>query len=180
MLVAFRAVHVTVFFLFVAGFADFGDFHVEVQGFTGQRMVAVHGDFLAFHGGDGEDARAGLGLGLELHARLQLAAGAFEGGRGNLLDQAFMALAVAFFRGHLHFQLVAGFLAHQRFLQARNDVAVAMQVVQRFLALTGGIDGLAGVVGQGVVKGHYLVVCDLHGCPFGVECMADECRRETP
>src|SRR5690606_36360502 len=93
----------------------------------------------------------------------------FEGGGRKLLNQAVVTLAVAFFRRHGHVQLVAHFLAHQRLFQTGDDVAVTVQIGQRLLPLVGGVDGLTGVVGQGVVERHHLVVCNLHGCPFRVD-----------
>lgn len=72
-----------------------------------------------------------------------------------MLDQLLVTLAVAFFRGDGHVQLVAGSFAHQSLFQAGNNVACAVQVGQGLATLDRGIDGLAGVVSERVVDGHY-------------------------
>lgn len=50
------------------GFAHLDDFDGEMQGFSGQRMIAVDGDFVLVDLGDDHGDRALPGLRLELHA----------------------------------------------------------------------------------------------------------------
>src|SRR5690606_14676023 len=71
-LVATFAMDMAVLDFLGGGIAHFGDFHCEMQGFTGQRVVAVDSDFIVAHVGNGKQAYAHAGLGLELHARLQV------------------------------------------------------------------------------------------------------------
>ena len=155
------AVNVAMGQLFFAGFAHFGNFHIEVQGRARQRMVAIHGDVVAFNFSDGEQTRACIGLCLELHAR-QHFFHAFKGVARHGLDQAVMTFAVAFSRFHFDIQLVARLLAGEGIFQAGDDVAMAVQVGQWFVALAGRVQGGTRVIGQGVVDCHYGIVCDLH------------------
>lgn len=146
--------------LFLRGGAHFLDGDVEVQGFAGQRVVAVDRHGVAVHGRHGDDLHAAAGLGVELHADFN-GVDAREHVTRHLLDQAGVLVAIAVGRGDADLQRVTGDLAGEGLFQARDDVLVAVQVGQG-LATLGAVDDVTCVVGQGVVDQGDAVLRDLH------------------
>ncbi len=72
MLVAARAVHVTVLEFLGAGFPHLGDFHVKIEGHTGERVISIQAHLIRIDAHHGDDVHALFALGLELHARLAI------------------------------------------------------------------------------------------------------------
>src|SRR5690606_30648187 len=150
--------------LFVLGrLAHVEHAHVEVQGLPGQRVVAVDAHAVAVDLDHGDQQWAAFGAGFELHARLHLLH-ALERLPRQVLDQRLVAHAVALLRAHVHLQPVTRLVPGQRLLQAGDDVAGAVEVVQRtvFRRL---VDDATFVVGQGVVDAGDARSRNLHGDP---------------
>src|SRR5690606_15238537 len=147
--------------LLLGRLADVHYGNVEVQVLAGQRMVAVDAYRLVAGLDHRHQQRTALALGMELHARFDLVH-ALEQIARHVLDQRRIVRAVAFLRLDVDLQRVAGLLAGQCLLQARNDVAGTVEVAQR-LRLGRFVDDLALVVGQGVVDAGDARVGDLHG-----------------
>jgi hypothetical protein len=145
---------------FVGRFAHVGDLDREVQGLARERVVAIDGHVVALDLRDGDVDRPLVIATLELHARLQVF-DALERGLRHDLDKLRVAHAVTLFRHHVDLELIAGLLAFQRLLEARDDMALAVDVSQR-LATVGAVDDVALVVGQRVVEGNDVAIADLH------------------
>lgn len=145
------------------------DRHVEIELLTRERMVAVDRDHVAGDVRDGDRARALIRLGLELHADVDIA-NALEGTTRNLLHERLVVLAVPFRGRELDAHRIARRFAFERALEARDQVAVAMQIRERFAAC-GTVDRLALIVGERVVDENDCVLRNLHGreCTVGVE-----------
>src|SRR5690606_27553651 len=102
-----------------------------------------------------------LGTGLELHARLD-PFDALERLARQILHHALVAHAVALLGLDVDLQRVAGLAPGPGLFQARDDVAGAVEVMQR--AVFGRlVDDPAIVVGQGVVDAGDAGSRDLHG-----------------
>src|SRR5690606_18283238 len=147
--VATRAVHVTVRQLLGGGVAHVDHVDVEVQRLAGQRVVAVDRDLAILDLGDGDDLYARRGLGLETHPGLDLF-DALEHFQRHFLGQRLVPLAVGFRGRYPHRHLFTRLLAFQRLFQAWDDVAGAMEIGERSAAL-GGIEDTAPIVSEGVV-----------------------------
>jgi hypothetical protein len=93
--------------------------------------------------------------GLKLHALLDLAR-TLHGTLGDALDQCGIVFAVAIGGCHRHGHGVAVLLAFEGFFQPRDQIAVSLDVGERFRARRGVDDG-AGVVFQGVMNEHYSI-----------------------
>src|SRR5690606_28819016 len=128
---------------------------------AGERVVAVDAHGLVARLDHRHQQRAALALRMELHAGLDLVH-ALEQLARHVLDQRRVVLAVAFLGLDVDLDRVASLLAGQRLLQARDDVAGAVEVAQR-LALRRLVDDIAVVVGEGVVDAGDARVGDLHG-----------------
>src|SRR6185369_7129447 len=77
---------------------------------------------------------------------------------------ALVALAVGFVRRDGNVDLIAGILSVEGRFKTGNDVAGAVQVVERSASLRG-IDHLPVVAGQRVIDADDLVLCDAHEMP---------------
>jgi len=71
-LVATRAVHVTVLEFLGAGFPHLSDFHLKIQSHASKRMISIQAHLTIFDTHDGHHVYASLALGLKLHARLNV------------------------------------------------------------------------------------------------------------
>ncbi len=118
------------------GGPDIGDFDVELEVDPGQGVVGIDGNGIALDLGDLGHARTLWGLGLELHARLQVNTFRELGALG-LDDQLRIVLAIGFAGRNLCHQLVADDLSFQLFLESGDDIAMPMQVGEGLLALAG-------------------------------------------
>lgn len=163
--VAARAVHVAVLEFLCRGFAHFRNFHFEVQRLASQRMVAIDGDHVA------RDVRyhyltmTMFGFGIKAHARLYLR-DALKCAARHLLDEALLRDAVAVFGSDGDLQLLAGGLAFEFALEAGDEVAVAVQVSERF-GCAGLVQHRTACIAQRVDEGNDNVVRNLHGTPKG-------------
>jgi hypothetical protein len=155
-----RAMHVTVLQFLFAGCAHVGHFDREVQGFTGQRMVAIDGHSCGIDVGHGDQLWPLPALCFELHARLDLFH-ATERIQRNHLDQLLVARSVTLLRGNRNIEPIANATTLQSLLQPRNDVACTMQI-RHWLACSRSVDHRAGGIGEGVMDTGNGVVGDLH------------------
>jgi len=109
-----------------------GDFDIKDQGNAGHRVVSVEGDFVAFHRDHRDELNAFGRLGLKLHARLDVV-DALKRTARNGLNHAVIPLAITVGRFDRHFKLFAFAQPCQRVLEARYDVAVAVNVSKGLL-----------------------------------------------
>ena len=163
--VAARAMHVAVLQFFCRRLAYFRDFHFEVQRLAGQRVVAVHGDHVAGDVSDHYLTMAVFGFGVEAHALLHLG-NALKSTAWHLLDKALLVDAVAVFWGNRDLQLLAGGLAFEFALEARDEIAVAVQVSERF-GCAGLVQHRTACIAQRVDEGNDNVMRNLHETPKG-------------
>ncbi|EGD17181.1 hypothetical protein XGA_4229, partial [Xanthomonas hortorum ATCC 19865] len=124
---------------------------------------AIDGDMLRADVGDRHQHRSLLGARLELHARHHFDIGG-KGIARHLLDQLRVARAIALFGRHIGGERFAQAFAIQRLLQARHDIAGAVQIAQRRVR-RGAVQHLAGVVGKSVVNGRNATLADFHWKP---------------
>src|SRR5687768_11670979 len=108
-----RAVGVAVADLFRGGVAHVDHLHVELQRLPRQRVVGVDADLVALDADDGDDARAGLRLRLELHAGADVLdiAEVLARHRG---DELLVAVSVRLVRRNRRGDVLAGGFALQR------------------------------------------------------------------
>ena len=160
MMVCARAVHMPMddFFLLCAAHAENG--HIEVQALTRQRMIGIDDNIGAVNAGERNRLRMTvLGLGLKTHARPQVRI------RGksipwHALDPGQIPFAISIRGLYDHAQGFAGLPAVQGLLQARNNIAGAVQVAKT--AVMGFVNNLAIVPGQGVIQNCHAMFADLH------------------
>src|SRR6185437_16859277 len=133
---------------------------LEVEMFARERMIAVERYHVTRHPRHGQRLRARLGLRVKVHAGAHILDAAQRAAR-HALYQALVVLPVAFRGTDPDADLVAGVAARQLPLQARHDVAVAMEISEG-LAGSRAVDDLARVVLQGVVNRHDAVLGDGH------------------
>ena len=125
------AMDVTMSDFFLAGVTDVDDLDLEIQALTGQRVVAVDGDFVAVQIANGDDLHLAVRSGcVELHTYFQLV-DAFEHAAAQRADQFGSVFAVGIFRFYGNRQFVTDGFAFQSLFQARNNVTCALQVDQR-------------------------------------------------
>lgn len=155
-----RAVNMAVRQLFLAGCAYIGYFDRKVQGLAGEWMVAVDEYLAVLDLGDGDVDLALRTTALELHAGLDVF-DALERFARHFLHQLGVMHAITFLGRHVSLELVADGSAFHLLLQARNDLATAMQISQR-IATFGAVDDLPLIVGQGVMEGGNGILGNLH------------------
>ena len=160
MVVPFGPVGMSVLPLFGRRFADSGDFDLEVEGHSSERMVSVHGDLIAFDLGHGDDLGPLVGLGLELHPFLDLC-DSFELRLGDYVHAGLFPQAIGFFGGDVDFEAVSYRLPFQGFFQSRDDVPCSMEIVERGFALRC-VQYLSVGSSQRVVDASDLAIFDLH------------------
>ena len=145
MVMSTRAMHVTVCQFFRSGITDRDDFDGEVQGFAGQRVVAVDMDGIAFDLGDDHAELSLRAMALELHPRLNVVH-ALECLARHLRHQLLLIQSIAFLRRDLDFEAIASAPTGQRMFQTIDDMARTMQITQ-WIAALGAIDDHALIVG---------------------------------
>jgi thiamine pyrophosphokinase len=137
-----------------------------MKGLARQFVVAVDQHRIGANGGHGHDLPV---IGVKFHADFDLLSA--ERAFRQLLHLFGIANAVAFFGADVEVEFVAGSVAFESFFHAQNQVAFAVQVVERLVARAG-VDDLARVVAQGVVDGRYFVPGDVHLCFKNVKFMS--------
>lgn len=162
--------HVTVMELFFGGFADIEDLHVEMKGFSRERMIGVDGDFIAGYIDHGDDLGTVIAVGFELHSRghFDVLAEVFL---RDLEDEAFVPFAVGFDRRNDAGHAVADNFAFEVFFQARYDVIVAVEIDQGLTAV-GRIQELSCGVTETIVNSDDLVFLNIHILSFRAVCPA--------
>ena len=152
--------HMPVRQLFLGRRAHIRHFDGEMQGLSGQRVVAVDEHLAVFDLGHGDIDFTLWAATLKLHAGLDVL-DALECFLRHFLHQLDVMDAVAIFRCHIRGELVTALAAFHLLFQARHDLPTAMQVGQR-LATFGAVDDLALVVGQRVMESSNGVLGNLH------------------
>ena len=152
--------HMPVRQLFLGRRAHICHFDGEMQGLSGQRVVAVDEHLAVFDLGHGDIDFTLWAATLKLHAGLDVL-DALECFLRHFLHQLDVMDAVAIFRCHIRGELVTALAAFHLLFQARHDLPTAMQVGQR-LATFGAVDDLALVVGQRVMESSNGVLGNLH------------------
>ena len=150
MVVAAGPVSMTVRQLLTSGFADAGDFDIEVQRLARHRMVAVECHGVTADLGHGQHAGALRPARGQLHADRRFDVELQCSLRDDLHETG-VARPVAFLRGHDRRQPVARVAPGKRLLQSWHDVAVAMQVGDRRGSVRR-LQNLARIVLQRVVN----------------------------
>jgi hypothetical protein len=151
------AVDVPVRELLVGCIADFDDFDVEVKRDACERVVGGDEDLCVGDAGDKDLERlAARTLREERHPFLDLGAGR-ERAALDRLSGGTRGEAIAFLGRDDGGDLVADVLAGELVLEARDDVLVPVQVVERRAACRG-VELFAIAAGQGVVDGDDFVL----------------------
>lgn len=150
------------FFLARAAHAENG--YRKMQALAGKGVIGVDDDITGIEAGDGDDLRVpARGLGLEAHAFAQ-----FHVGRklvpGNTLDLSQITLSIGIGGLYDDSETLPGLPAFQRPLQARDDVAGAVEVTEA--AIMGFIDDLPVISGQRVIEDCDAIAGNFHGYRF--------------
>ena len=133
------------------GGLDVGNFHVEVEGLSRQRVVEVDHDSLLFNFMDAHGDRFPLGAfrcqhrSYFLRLRRELVF-------GNFLKGVWVS-AITVFGLDDYFFLIAHLQSRQLLFKTRNDLSAAVKVGQRLLADIG-IDDFPGLIGESVFDGN--------------------------
>jgi hypothetical protein len=125
-------------------------------------MIAVERHHVAHQPGNSKQAHAVRRPRLELHALFDFAH-ALQRALRHALDQGRIMLAVAFLRLNGHRDAGAVLLALECLLQARHQVAVPLDVGQRFTAGRA-VDHAAVIVFEGVVNEYDFVCGNFQWC----------------
>jgi hypothetical protein len=95
-----------------------------VESLPGELVITIEHNFVRLNFFNRENAQARIGFSVKAHADLYcVSAHAFC---GNIHDEAFVKLAVAFGRWHSYFLFVAGCQALESFLETWNDITSAV------------------------------------------------------
>ena len=119
-----------------------------------------------------------LGLGVQLHPDLDVR-NSFQCTPRDALHQRLVVLAIAVGGRNFHAQLVACGFALELTLQARNQIARAVQIGER-LASRGTVECLTGVVAQRVMDQDDSVLGDLHGEAYWLTGLLVSWQRRDP
>ena len=117
------AMHMAVGDLLVGGIANFDHFHVEIQGYTRQRMVSIDRDGFQSDIGDGNYAAL---VGGETHAGLHILVA--ESGSGYFLDEVLIFLAISLVRIDLYVELFTLRLSFETLFHSRNKVPGSVEI----------------------------------------------------
>ena len=145
--------------------ANFCYFHCKVQVLAREGVVAVDSYYVAFNLGHAHSNWPVVSTGVELHAYLQVFY-ALKAIAGYLLLQCGVDIAIAIGRRDANCDIVPCLLALEGTFQARNDVAVPVEVSQR-VARLGLIDDCATVFGECVIDRDDGSCFNLHVAVFG-------------
>src|ERR1700688_4668010 len=101
------------------------DLHVEMQGFVGERMIAVERHHVADDRSYREQPHTVVGPALKLQAVFDLSR-TLHRAFGDALDERGIVRAIPFRGGHGHCQGIAVLLALEGRLQAREQIAMSL------------------------------------------------------
>ncbi|ABX23960.1 hypothetical protein SARI_04171 [Salmonella enterica subsp. arizonae serovar 62:z4,z23:-] len=125
-----RAVNMAVGQFFFSRFTNRNNFYVKFQILTSQHVVTINHNMIVFHFGNFYRYRTLVGFRQETHTYLQFI-NAHKDVFRHALHQIFIILTVSVVCANSNIKFVANFMAFQRGFQARNQGAVAVQVIQR-------------------------------------------------
>ncbi len=160
---------------FLGGLSNTHDLHIEVKLCPGKRVIEVERHIIALDAGDHGNGVALSGIHLHLHAYFKLlTVSTLKTAQGNKVHQLVIILSIGIGRGHNGLHLVALGLAMQLGLQARDQVADALNVGQWFAALRA-VQHFAFYRAQGVMNVHHAVILNRHFNDF-LMVPTPECR----
>jgi hypothetical protein len=148
--VTIGAVGVAVAYFFGGSIAHGAYFHVEVEVFSGEGVVAVEGNLAVRYFHYLEDRRVIAGAAAKTIAYFKVD---IRGklGASYLYGKVFALFAVRVFRGNFYDLLIAYFGAEELAFEAGDDIARAFKVAQG-LAAAGAVEYGSAVIGKGVVN----------------------------
>lgn len=153
---AARSVNVTVADFFFGSLANFQHFHIKIEIHPGEGMIGIDRHLLEPDIGYGNHHTI---VGVKLHTLFHFLIA--KRGTRHLLDEPLVANTVTFFRTYLQFEFVSFFLAFQSFFHTGNQVAFAMEVVER-VAAGAAIQYISAIVGERIMDRCDGVFGDFH------------------
>ncbi len=143
-----------------AGITNADDLYVEMQRLPGQRMIGINRNVLVIDIHYAHHVDAAWRACLKLHADFDLVQ-ATKIGAGNRLDELGIVLAIGFLGADRDFERLATCLSLKGSFEARDDIALPMNVLERPSAV-GCINDLPVVTGQCVINGGNSVLSNRH------------------
>lgn len=143
-----------------AGRPDITHRDSECECFPCERVVGVNGDDVAFHGRHDHKITAMFAGGAEAHACLDFRTG-WKDRTIHAPDAPLVPQSIGFDRRHSDIEFIAGSFALERFLEARDNASVAVQISHGCAALRT-VEQFGAAVADFVIEGNDVVFGDFH------------------